>query len=293
MSTNNFYRKTLRLRAPAKINLWLSILKKLQNGYHEVESIFSQVSLFDEICLREIEGDEISVICDNPRVPKDELNTVYKAAKLLKEETGVKRGIEIKIKKKIPVAAGLAGGSSDAAQTLIGLNQLWNLGLDRNKLMEIGVKIGFDVRYQLLGGTRLEIQGYKEKDNFRTLPKLPTISVVVCNPGVEVESAWAYRLVDYSKVGKKQLKELLRAIKKKDLRMVAQNLHNDFEYWIPRFHPVIRKIKNKMLGSGALGAIMSGSGPTVFALCPNSACGRKIYQELKKDYPQTYLVETL
>ena len=121
---------SLTLQAPAKINLGLSILKKLQNGYHEVELIFSQVSLFDRIRLRELKEDKIVVLCDNKRVPLDKVNTVYQAAKLLKKKMGIKKGIEIKIEKKIPVASGLAGGSSDAAQTLIGLNRFWNLGLN-------------------------------------------------------------------------------------------------------------------------------------------------------------------
>lgn len=285
--------KTLILKAPAKINLGLSILRKLKNGYHEVELIFSQVSLFDRIYLLEIEENKIIVFCDDKRVPLGEPNTVYRAAKLLKDKMGIKKGIEIKIEKRIPVAGGLAGGSSDAAQTLIGLNKLWNLGLNLEELVKLGAKIGLDVCYQILGGTRQEIQGRQKRGRFTKLPKLPSTPVVICNPGIEIETVWAYRYVDYSKVGKRQLRELLWAIRKKDLSRVAQSLHNDFEYWVPRFHPVIKKIKHKMLKNGALGALMSGSGSSVFALCPDLASGKKLYRALKKEYPKTYLVKTL
>lgn len=284
---------SLTLKAPAKINLGLSILRKLKNGYHEVKLIFSQVSLFDRIYLQEIGEDKILVFCDNKRIPLGKVNTVYQAARLLKRKMGIKKGVLIRLKKRIPVAAGLAGGSSDAAQTLIGLNKLWNLGLNLEELLKLGAKIGLDVCYQILGGTTLEIQGGKKGGKFQKLSPLPSTPVVICNPGLEIETAWAYKVIDYSQIGKAHLRELLWAIQKKDLRAIAKNLHNDFEYWIPRFYPVIKKIKYKMLKMGALGAVMTGSGPTVFAVCPNFLVGEKIYQTLKKEYPQTFLVETL
>ena len=278
------------LAAPAKINLGLSILGKLTSGYHEVKFIFSQVSLFDRIQLKEIPTNEIKIICNDKQVPTDKINTVYKAALLLKKIVKTKKGIEIKIDKQIPVAAGLGGGSSDAAQTLIGLNKLWNVGLNTTDLVKVGLKIGVDVCYQLVGGTKLATH---LGEKLKPLPKLPKIYLVLSNPNIEVSTKWAYTNVDYSQIGKNQLDNLIKAVKDKDLKQIAKNLHNDFEFWVPNLVPAILKIKAKMLEDGAIGAIMSGSGPTVFGLCENQATALKVYNNLKKEFPKTYLAETI
>jgi len=282
--------KKICLKAPAKINLGLSILKKLSSGYHEVKFIFQQVSLFDRIYLEEIKKDEIRVYCDNQDVPLDQVNTVYQAAMLIKKTMKIKTGIAIKIEKNIPVAGGLAGGSSDAAQTLIGLNRLWNLGLNTKDLIKFGLKIGMDVAYQLVGGSQLATH---QGEKLKTLPSLPKMNLVLTNPNLNVSTQWAYANVDYSQVGEEQLENLIEAIKNGDVKEIAQNLHNDFEFWVPNFYPAILKIKRKMMEAGALGALMSGSGPTVFCVCKNHASALKIAHHLKRDYPQTYLVKNL
>ena len=282
--------KKIDLSAPAKINLGLSILRKLSSGYHEVKFIFQQVSLFDRIHLEEIKQDKIKVYCNESHVPLNQVNTVYQAALLVKKMMGIKTGIEIKIDKKIPVAAGLGGGSSDAAQTLIGLNKIWNLGLNTADLLKFGLKIGMDVTYQLVGGSKLATHlGEKLKN----LPTLPKMYLVLSNPNINISTQWAYANVDYSQVGKEQLEELISAIKTGEVKKIAQNLHNDFEFWVPNFYPAILKIKRKMLESGALGAVMSGSGPTVFCICENQTSAVKIAHILKKEYPKTYMVENL
>jgi len=282
--------KKICLKAPAKINLGLSILKKLSSGYHEVKFIFQQVSLFDRIYLEEIKKDEIRVYCDNQDVPLDQVNTVYQAAMLIKKTMKIKTGIAIKIEKNIPVAGGLAGGSSDAAQTLIGLNRLWNLGLNTKDLIKFGLKIGMDVAYQLVGGSQLATH---QGEKLKTLPSLPKMNLVLTNPNLNVSTQWAYANVDYSQVGEEQLENLIEAIKNGDVKEIAQNLHNDFEFWVPNFYPAILKIKRKMMEAGALGALMSGSGPTVFCVCKNHSSALKIAHHLKRDYPQTYLVKNL
>ncbi len=282
--------KEITLKAPAKINLGLSILKKLSPGYHEVKFIFQQVSLFDRIHLKEIKEDKIKIFCNDKKVPLNKINTVYQAALLVKRKMKIKKGIEIIIDKKIPVAAGLGGGSSDAAQTLLGLNKIWNLGLNTTDLIKLGLKIGMDVCYQLVGGTKLATH---LGEKIKPLPNLPQLHLVLTNPNQEVSTRWAYENVDYSQIGKKQLKELTKAIKKKDVKKIALNLHNDFEFWVPNFYPVILKIKDKMFSNGALGAIMSGSGPTVFGVFKNKPTALKAYTALKKDFPKTYLVKTL
>ena len=221
--------KKICLKAPAKINLGLSILRKLSSGYHEVRFIFQQVSLFDRIHLHELDQDVIKVYCNDKNVPLNQVNTVYQAALLLKRMMKIKKGVMIKIDKKIPVAAGLGGGSSDAAQTLIGLNKLWNLGLNTKDLIKFGLKIGMDVTYQLVGGTKLATHlGEKMKN----LPKLPKMNLILVNPGQPVSTKWAYANVDYSQVGQKQLKDLITAIKEGNIKKIAQNLHNDFEFWV-------------------------------------------------------------
>jgi len=282
--------KKICLQAPAKINLGLSILGKLASGYHEVKFIFQQVSLFDRIWLQEIPKDEIRVFCNQKDVPLNQVNTVYQAAMLIKKTMKIKTGLALNIEKNIPVAAGLGGGSTDAAQTLLGLNKIWNLGLNTKDLLKFGLKIGMDVGYQLVGGTKLATH---LGEKFQNLPSLPKIYFVLSNPGFDVSTKWAYQHVDYSQVGKKQLEELISGIKEGDVKKIAQNLHNDFEFWVPNFYPAVLKIKKKMIQSGALGAIMSGSGPTVFGICENYNAALKTAEILKKDYPKTYLVENL
>lgn len=282
--------KKICLKAPAKINLGLSILKKLSSGYHEVKFIFQQVSLFDRIHLQEIEQDEIKVYCNDKTVPLNEVNTVYQAALLLKKVIKIKKGVVIKIDKKIPVAAGLGGGSSDAAQTLIGLNKIWNLGLNTQELIKFGLKIGMDVAYQLVGGTKLATH---LGEKIQSLPKTPKMNLLLSNPNQAVSTKWAYTHVDYSQIGQKQFKEMIKAIKEGNIKKIAQNLHNDFEFWVPNFYPAVLKIKKLMLKNGALGATMSGSGPTVFGIFEKKSVALKAYAVLKKDFPKTYLVQNL
>jgi len=282
--------KKITLKAPAKINLGLSILKKLSSGYHEVKFIFQQISLFDRIYLKEIKKDEIKVICNNKSIPLNKVNTVYQAALLIKRKMKIKKGIQIKIDKQIPTSAGLGGGSSNAAQTLIGLNKMWNLGFNTNDLLKLGIKIGIDVCYQIVGGTKIATH---LGEKFKSLPQLPKIYLVLSNPNQEVSTKWAYQNIDYNQIGKQQLKKLIKGIQEKNIKKIAQNLHNDFEFWVPSFYPVILKIKHKMLKNGALGAIMSGSGPTVFGIFENKIEAKKAYQTLKKDFPRTYLAKTI
>jgi len=282
--------KEISLKAPAKINLGLSILKRLSSGYHEVKFIFQQVSLFDRIHLKEIKKDEIKILCNDKSIPLNKINTVYQAALLIKRKMKIKKGIQIKIDKQIPTSAGLGGSSSNAAQTLIGLNRLWNLKLNTDDLLKLGVKIGMDVCYQLVGGTKMATH-FGEK--LKSLPELPKTYLVLSNPDQEVSTKWAYQKIDYSQVGKEQLKELIKGIQEKDIKKIAQELHNDFEFWVPNFYPAVLKIKEKLMENGALGAMMSGSGPTVFGLFETKFAAQKAYQTLKKDFPKTYLAETI
>ncbi|MBL7159542.1 4-(cytidine 5'-diphospho)-2-C-methyl-D-erythritol kinase [Candidatus Microgenomates bacterium] len=282
------------LKAPAKINLGLSILKKLPSHYHEVKTIYTQVSLFDELKIEEIDGNKIEIDCNDQNIPTDKNNLAYQVVELVKNQTKIKKGLKIFIEKNIPVGSGLGGGSSDAAQTLIGLNKLWDLGLSLERLTGLARKIGMDVAYQLQGGVKLEIQGGKETGQFTKLKALPKETLIVlCFPNLFITSPWAYQRVEYGKINKNSLANLIKAINNQDFLEINQNLHNDFELWTLKKFPLIRKIKEQMLRYGALGSLMSGKGSTVFGIFNNLEKAKLAKQVLKKDFKKTFLVKPL
>lgn len=283
--------RDIALKAPAKINLGFSILRKLPNGYHEVKTIYSQISLFDELKIKQIDKDKIEVLCDDKNIPTNEKNFVYQAVDLVKKQTKTKKGIRVFIKKRIPVGSGLGGGSSDAAQTLIGLNKIWQLGLSQVQLVDLAKIIGSDAAYQLAGGVQMEIQGGKKAGNFFSLGKLPECFILLCIPRIMIKSKTAYCQVEYDKIGENNLVSLIKALKNKNLSKIAKNLHNDFELWTFKKYPVIRKVKMSMLENGALGSLMSGKGSAVFGIFDNKDRVQKALNLLKKDYPKTFLVE--
>lgn len=258
----------LKLRAPAKINLGLSILKKLDNGFHQVKTIYTQISLFDLIELEEIKQDCI----DFP----DKNNLVHRAAELIKNELNIHRGVKIRLIKKIPVGSGLGGGSSDAAAVLRGLNQIWRLDLDQKKLIKLGRKLGSDVAYQIVGGTKQEIQGGEKAGKFVDLGRLFKGWIVVCVPNIFISSEGAYQKVEYDKIGKNEVA-----------------WHNDFEIWTLKKYPEIRKIKEVMLVNGAIHSLMSGKGSAVFGIFKDKKEAKKAFNQLKLKYGQTYLTKSL
>lgn len=278
------------MRAPAKINLGLEILKKRPDGYHDLKTIFCQVSLYDTIIIDELTENKIQIDCDYPGVPIDEKNTIYKAAFFLKEKSGVKKGVVINIEKKIPIEAGLGGGSSDAAAALLGLNRLWKLNLDLDELISIGLKIGADVPYPVVGGTKFAT-GVGEV--FENLPSAAGMNLVICVPDFGVSTKWAFEHVDYKMMGKGKINALIKAIKKRDKEAIATNLHNDLEYWVFKRCPIIAEIKERLLGYGALGAVMTGTGSGVFGIYRNRERAKEIYKRLKKDFKKTFLVKTI
>ncbi len=281
----------MKLKAPAKINLSLSILGKLENNYHQVKTVYTQISLFDLIEIEEIKSELIEIKVNWKGVPVDETNLVWQAVELIKQKTGVKKGVRIKLKKQIPVGSGLGGGSSDAAVVLKGLNKFWELGLSLNKLVVISKKIGADVAYQLMGGVKLEAQGGDRAGRFENLGKLPEGYLVICVPEIKRSSQQAYQEVDYTKIGKNDLFDLVRAVKKRDLKMIGENLHNDFEIWTISKFPEVKVIKEKMIKKGAEGALMSGKGLAVFGLFKTKIEASRAWRELKKDYNKSYLAE--
>lgn len=255
----------MRLRALAKINLGLDVVGKRADGYHEVRMIMQTIQMYDVLEIQKKEEPGISLTTNIPYVPTDERNLVYKAAKMLMDEFHVKEGLSMNLEKFIPVAAGMAGGSSDAAAAFVGVNRLFGLGLSENDLMKRAVKVGADVPYCVMRGTALA-EGIGEK--LTRLPRLPHCYVLVGKPGVNVSTKAAYeslRLDDPAMVHP-DIDGMAQAIRQNDLEGVISRMGNSFEPEIIRKYPVIQEIKNLMEAGGARKAMMSGSGPTVFGI---------------------------
>ncbi|MCL0077742.1 4-(cytidine 5'-diphospho)-2-C-methyl-D-erythritol kinase [Peptococcaceae bacterium] len=252
----------LKVKAHAKINLALKVLGKREDGYHEVEMVMQSLALHDKIFLTLIRSDiELLVEGDTPL---DESNLAYKAAKAILEYSNCKQGIRIKLVKNIPAAAGLAGGSSDAAAVLLGINKLLKLGLDTEELMEIGKGLGSDVPFCIVGGTALA-RGRGEK--IQPLPKAPKMGVVLIKPDFGVSTAQVYKRFSLDLVEKKaDVNAVVEAIKKGDIKGIATAIFNDLEYVTMDMHPCLEGIKRQLEDAGALGVLMSGSGPTVYGL---------------------------
>jgi 4-diphosphocytidyl-2-C-methyl-D-erythritol kinase len=271
--------KNIKLKAYAKINLGLDVVKKRDDGYHEVRMIMQTINLFDRINIRTTDINQISLKTNLHYLATNESNLVYKAAKLIKDKFHVTDGLQINMKKQIPVSAGLAGGSADAAATLIGLNKLFKLGLTKEALMELGVSLGADVPYCILQGTALS-EGIGEK--LTPLPAVPPCKVLIVKPHIHVSTKFVYENLDLNILSHHpDIDEIIKAIVNQNLYDIANQLENVLETVTIKKYPVIDKIKKTMLDSGAMGALMSGSGPTVFGLYDNSVDANKAYQLFK------------
>lgn len=280
----------LLVKAPAKINLSLDVLYKRPDGYHEVEMIMTTIDLADRIELTLLAEDKINIVSQNRFVPDDRRNLAYQAALLLKERFHIKQGVTIAIEKVIPVAAGLAGGSSDAAATLRGLNKLWNLGLTLDELANLGAEIGSDVSFCVYGGTALA----KGRGEIITeLPAPPTCWVILAKPFIGVSTAEVYRCLDLKKVTHPDTNEMIKAIRANDYSMVCQNVGNVLEEVTLHLHPEVAQIKDQMKRFGADAVLMSGSGPTVFGIVQHDSRMHRIYNGLRGFCDQVFAVRML
>ena len=271
----------MRLRALAKINLGLDILRKREDGYHEVRMIMQTIQMYDVLEMKRVRKPGISLSVNYSYIPNDERNLVYKAAKLLMDEFQVQEGLLIRLRKFIPVAAGMAGGSSDAAAVLFGVNKMFRLGLTTEELMQRGVKIGADVPYCILRGTALS-EGIGEV--LTSLPPVPQCQVLVAKPGINVSTKFVYENLHANDLRPEQhpdIDGMIRAIKAQDLQGIADKLGNVLETVTVKEYPVIQEIKDKMVEFGAIGSLMSGSGPTVFGLFTNPKAAQQAYEELR------------
>ena len=281
----------IELKALAKINLGLDVLRRREDGYHEVRMIMQTIGLCDELEIRKTKQPGIQVETNLYYLPTNENNLVYKAAQLLKDEFDLRDGIGIRLRKRIPVAAGMAGGSSDAAAVLWGMNQMYKLGLSRQELMDRGVKLGADVPYCVLRGTALA-EGIGEK--LSVLPPMPKCYILIAKPGISVSTKFVYENLHANDLRPEQhpdVDAMIRAMEKKDLGLLASRMGNVLETVTVPAYPVIDEIKRFMVEHGALGAMMSGSGPTVFGIYDTRGKARQAYRELRsrKLAKQVYL----
>lgn len=271
----------ITLRANAKINLFLNVLDKRPDGYHNIETIYQSISLHDTITLRKLGHGEIKLQCNIPDLPTDERNIVHKAVKLMVAETNTNYGVDIQIIKRIPIGAGLAGGSADAGATLVGLNELWDIGFSQEKLLELGEKLGADVPFCIVGGTCL---GKGKGEKITKLNSLPSLPVVIANPGFQVSTAWAYENIDNLGLTEttKNANILIDKINQKDLSNISDSLFNIFEIVVFQKYPILSELKDCLSKNGVLGSLMTGSGPTVFALVKDVSTATNLCKEASK-----------
>lgn len=261
----------LSIKAYAKINLYLDVISRYPDGYHQIESVMQSISLHDLIEISQ--SQDLSISCTKEELSNKE-NLAYRAAEMLRATISKKAGAHIHIKKNIPVAAGLAGGSADAAATLVGLNILWQLDLNSDQLQEIGARLGADIPFCLAGGTMLA-EGRGEK--LSKLKAMPEAWIVLITPPLHISTAEVYRMLDERELAPLYLaREFYDALLSGNVSHIAVMLKNLLEEVVLPIHPEIDGIKKLAVDSGALGALMSGSGPSVFALCKDEESAKRV-----------------
>ena len=299
---------TIKLEANAKINLGLDVLGVREDGYHLVKMVMQSLKLADEVTIEVTGGlkdqdtkrsnqteaqdyiNNIVIKTDSTLIPCDGSNLCFKAAKLMKAEYGIKEALTVTLQKRIPVAAGLAGGSADAAAVIIGMNELFQLGLSQKELMEQGVKIGADVPFCIMKGTALS-EGIGEQ--LTGLKNLPKCGIILFKPKIDVSTKTVYKKLDGIEIKTHpDIDGMLAAIEGGDLKKVVGFMGNVLELVTENDYPVIRDIKNKLKDYGALGAMMSGSGPTVFGIFEDMGRAKDCYARLKSDGLEGQLILT-
>ena len=270
----------MKLRALAKINLGLDVVRRREDGYHEVRMVMQTINMYDLLELTVTESPGIRIQTNLYYLPCDENNLVYKAAKLLMDEFQITKGLYVKLDKFIPVAAGMAGGSSDAAATMVAVNRLFRLGLSLEQLMERGVKIGADVPYCIMRGTALA-EGIGEI--LSPMPPMPPCHILIGKPPVSVSTKFVYGNLKANELERHpDIDGLIEEMKKGDVRGMCRKMENVLETVTIPAYPVIQEIKDRMIKCGAAGAMMSGSGPTVFGVFESKEAGLKAKEELSK-----------
>lgn len=279
----------ISLKALAKINLGLDVVKRREDGYHEVRMIMQTIHLYDRLDIKRTQEPGIQIQTNLSFLPVNENNLIYKATKLLMDEFSITDGVSVKLDKRIPVAAGMAGGSTDAAAMLIGVNRLFSLGLTKRQLMERGVQIGADVPYCIMRGTALA-EGIGEE--LSPLPPMVKCPVLIAKPSISVSTKFVYQNLKLDDTTiHPDIDRLIDDIKAKNLHDIAAHMGNVLETVTIPNYPVIDEIKKHMLSNGAVGAMMSGSGPTVFGLFDDEDTAKKAYKAMRSSHlaRQVYL----
>jgi len=283
--------KSVVLKSPAKLNLFLQVLSKREDGFHNISTLFQRISLYDEMAFKSNLSGRILLDCGKSKLPIGRKNLVFKVAELLKQEYGVRQGVDIKLKKRIPIAAGLAGGSSNAATALLGLSNIWGLNLKRLQLLSYANKLGSDISFFLhdeswaLGTGRGEIIQPLKIDM-----KLWYVLVVPC---VKVYSSKVYQglKLQLTKVND-NVNILIHNLKNNSLNAIDSLLRNDLEPEVIRFCPQLLKLKERLKSFDSKGVMVSGSGPSVFALTESEKKAKKIASILSKKFTRVYVVRT-
>lgn len=271
----------IQLKALAKINLGLDVLRRREDGYHEVKMIMQNIGLHDDLEIRKTKTPGIQVKTNLYYLPTNENNLVYKAAKLLMDEFQIQDGVSIQLKKRIPVAAGMAGGSSDGAAVLWGINQMYGLGLSMQALMERGVRLGADVPYCIQRGTALA-EGIGEK--LSVLPPMPKCTILIAKPGISVSTKFVYENLHANDLKPEQhpdVDSMIEAMRQKDLGLLCSRMGNVLETVTIPAYPVINEIKRTMMDNGAIGSMMSGSGPTVFGIFDSPVAAKQAMKAVR------------
>ncbi|MCD8895644.1 MULTISPECIES: 4-(cytidine 5'-diphospho)-2-C-methyl-D-erythritol kinase [Mammaliicoccus] len=276
--------------APAKINLTLDTLYKREDGYHEVEMIMTTIDLNDRLTFECRDDGEIIIDVEHNFVPSDHRNLAYKAAKLMQDRYNIEKGVKISLEKSIPISAGLAGGSSDAAATFRGLNELWGINESLETLSELASEIGSDISFCIYGKTAL-CQGRGEK--ITHLPKPPSAWVVIAKPDIGVSTPEIYGALDLENKDEVQTQACLKAIENNDYASMCQSLGNSLEKVTMQLYPEVEKLKNTMSNTGVDAALMSGSGPTIYGFVQKERQAKQVYNALMGCCNDVYIARLL
>ncbi|MCK4597491.1 4-(cytidine 5'-diphospho)-2-C-methyl-D-erythritol kinase [bacterium] len=279
--------ETTPLLSYAKVNFGLRVLRKRPDGFHEIQTVLQTVDLCDTLNVSLIQNEEIQVLCDHPEVPSGEQNLVHEAAQLLQREFRVRQGCRIEIVKRIPPGAGLAGGSGNAAATLVSLGRLWDLNLSKGKLLTLAARLGSDVPFFLEGGTALA-EGRGEK--LTSLRMVPDFWLVIIKPDFSIATRWAYGHVKIPLTSNSLLVKLKDLKEIVNLEQLLSFLDNDLERAVAEVHPAIGELKRELLSKGALGAAMSGSGSAVFGLVKTKKAAEKLAKKMSRAGRQLFVV---
>lgn len=273
------------LKAYAKVNIGLDVVGKTDKGYHLLESVMQQVDLYDILTL-EVAEEGITLVSSSPDIPCDNTNLAYKAAQLMKEEFSIKEGVLITLDKRIPVAAGMAGGSTDGAAVLSGINRLFDLNCSPEKLKELGLRLGADVPFCIQGGTALA-EGIGEI--LTPLQSAPEMYLLIAKPGLMVSTKYVYENLSLDTVSHPDMKKMRQAFEEKDFQGMISNLGNVLESVTAKEYPIIGELKNAMTKIHAAGTLMSGSGPTVFGIFDTMDKALEGEKCLKEKYPDIFV----